>query len=61
MKRRTQFAVKAGVVLLLSLLFGVAMPLLLEGTRILPEYKLDFAWDLMHGKLPRPVSGDNSH
>ena len=36
-RRRTQFAVKAGGVLLLSLLFGVAMPLLLEGTRILPD------------------------
>jgi ABC-type Na+ efflux pump permease subunit len=35
-RRRTQFAVKAGGVLLLSLLFGVAMPLLLEGARILP-------------------------
>jgi ABC-type transport system involved in multi-copper enzyme maturation permease subunit/alpha-tubulin suppressor-like RCC1 family protein len=36
-RRRTQFASKASVVLLLSLLFGVAMPLLLEGTRILPN------------------------
>jgi len=40
-RRRTQFAVKAGVVLLLSLLFGVAMPLLLEGARILPHYKFN--------------------
>jgi len=37
-RRRTQFAVKAGSVLLLSLLLGVAMPLLLEGTRILPDF-----------------------
>jgi ABC-type Na+ efflux pump permease subunit len=35
-KRRTQFAVKLRVVLLLSVLFGVVMPLLLEGSRILP-------------------------
>ena len=35
---RTQFSVKAGGVLLLSLLLGVAMPLLLEGTRILPNH-----------------------
>jgi len=36
-KERTQFAVKFCVVLLLSVLFGVAMPLLLEGSRILPN------------------------
>ena len=35
-KRRTQFAIKFFVALFLSLLLGVAMPLLLEGTRILP-------------------------
>lgn len=39
-RRRTQFAVKAGGVLLLSLLFGVAMPLLLEGGRILPGTRI---------------------
>ena len=36
-KRRTQFAVKFRVAMLLSVLFGVAMPLLLEGSRILPD------------------------
>ena len=36
-KRRTQFSVKLWVVLLLSLLFGAAMPLLVEGTRVLPD------------------------
>jgi hypothetical protein len=35
-KRRIQFTMKLRVVLLLSLLLGVVMPLLLEGTRILP-------------------------
>ena len=35
-KHRTQFAIKFLVALFLSLLLGVAMPLLLEGTRILP-------------------------
>jgi ABC-type transport system involved in multi-copper enzyme maturation permease subunit/alpha-tubulin suppressor-like RCC1 family protein len=41
-KRRTQFAMKFSVVLLLSVLFGVAMPLLLEGTRILPDIHFKF-------------------
>jgi hypothetical protein len=36
-KRRTQFKIKICMVLLLSVLFGIAMPLLLEGTRILPN------------------------
>ena len=36
-KQRTQFTVKLWVVLLLSLLFGAAMPLLTEGTRVLPD------------------------
>jgi alpha-tubulin suppressor-like RCC1 family protein/ABC-type transport system involved in multi-copper enzyme maturation permease subunit len=36
-KRRTQFAVKFFVVLGLSVLFGMVMPLLLEGTRIFGE------------------------
>ncbi|HTV62623.1 MAG TPA: ABC transporter permease subunit [Verrucomicrobiae bacterium] len=36
-KRRTQFAIKLSVVLSLSLLLGVAMPLLFEGGRILPN------------------------
>jgi ABC-type transport system involved in multi-copper enzyme maturation permease subunit len=35
-RRSTQFAVKASSVLLLSLLFGLLIPLLLEGQRILP-------------------------
>ena len=39
-KRRTQFATKFSVVLLLSVLFGLIMPLLLEGTRILPDIHL---------------------
>jgi ABC-type transport system involved in multi-copper enzyme maturation permease subunit len=42
-KRRTQFATKFLVVLLLSALFGVLMPLLLEGTRILPDIHLQLA------------------
>ncbi|HUA39731.1 MAG TPA: hypothetical protein VMA35_15155 [Candidatus Sulfopaludibacter sp.] len=36
-KRLTQFSVKLWVVLLLSLLSGAAMPLLMEGTRVLPD------------------------
>ncbi len=36
-KRRTQFAGKLCVVLLLSALFGGVMPLLLEGPRVLPD------------------------
>ncbi len=36
-RRRMQFTVKLSVVLLLSLLFGAAMPLLTEGTRVLPD------------------------
>ncbi len=39
-KRRTQFATKFSVVLFLSILFGMAVPLLLEGTRILPDLHL---------------------
>ena len=39
-KRRMQFAVKLRVVLLLSVLFGVVMPLLLEGQRICPGGQL---------------------
>jgi ABC-type transport system involved in multi-copper enzyme maturation permease subunit len=35
-KRRTQFTMKFRMVLLLSVLFGVVMPLLLEGPRIFP-------------------------
>ncbi|HEY5345464.1 MAG TPA: ABC transporter permease [Verrucomicrobiae bacterium] len=36
-KRRTQFVIKFCVAILLSVLFGVVMPLLLEGSRILPN------------------------
>jgi ABC-type transport system involved in multi-copper enzyme maturation permease subunit len=36
-KRRTQFAIKFSVALFLSVLLGAAMPLLLEGTKILPN------------------------
>ena len=42
-KRRTQFAIKIIVVLLLSVLLGAVMPLLLEGARIFsPEHKQGF-------------------
>lgn len=37
-RRRTQFAIKFISMLLLSLGLGIGMPLLLEGTRILPDY-----------------------
>jgi hypothetical protein len=40
-KRHTQFAVKLCVVLLLSILFGVVMPLIFEGERVLPNAHLD--------------------
>ncbi|HTL74008.1 MAG TPA: ABC transporter permease subunit [bacterium] len=39
-RRRTQFAVKFRVALLLSVLFGAVLPLLLEGRRILPNLHL---------------------
>ncbi|HEY5041169.1 MAG TPA: hypothetical protein VIK53_04135 [Verrucomicrobiae bacterium] len=42
-KRRTQFAVKFLVAMLLSVLFGAVMPLLLEGSRILPNVHSDFS------------------
>lgn len=35
--RRTQFAIKLGVVILLSIFFGVVFPVLFEGGRILPD------------------------
>jgi ABC-type transport system involved in multi-copper enzyme maturation permease subunit len=41
LKRRRQFVIKLGVVLLLSLVLGVAMPLLLEGSRILRDLHFD--------------------
>jgi ABC-type transport system involved in multi-copper enzyme maturation permease subunit len=39
-KRRTQFGLKLFVVFALSVVMGTIMPVLLEGTRILPAYKL---------------------
>jgi ABC-type transport system involved in multi-copper enzyme maturation permease subunit len=36
-RRRTQFAIKFSVALFLSVLLGAVMPLLLEGSRILPD------------------------
>ena len=39
--RRAQFTVKLCVVLLLSVLFGAAMPLLFEGTRVLPDTRIN--------------------
>ncbi|HEY3760410.1 MAG TPA: hypothetical protein VGN23_01505 [Verrucomicrobiae bacterium] len=44
-KRRTQFMTKLAVVLSLSLVFGVAMPVLYEGGRILPDVHL---WFISH-------------
>lgn len=38
-RRRSQFVIKAGAALGLSLFFGVVMPVLFEGGRILPEIK----------------------
>ena len=48
-KRRTQFGLKLFVVLVLSVLLGTIMPVLLEGSRILPEYKLYIRADLVAG------------
>lgn len=42
--RRTQFAVKCSVVIILSVLLGGGMPLLLENWRIPPTENSDFAW-----------------
>ena len=50
-KRRTQFAIKFFVALFLSVFLGAMMPLLLEGTKILPKFELNFAWDVLHGKI----------
>jgi ABC-type transport system involved in multi-copper enzyme maturation permease subunit len=41
-KRRTQFAIKFSVALFLSVFLGVVMPLLLEGTKILPNVHFEF-------------------
>jgi len=50
-KRRTQFGLKLFVVLVLSVLMGTIMPVLLEGSRILPEFNLDFPRALMAGNF----------
>ncbi len=50
-KRRTQFGLKLFVVLALSVVLGTIMPVLLEGSRILPEYKLDIPGALMSGNF----------
>jgi hypothetical protein len=42
-KRRTQFAVKFFVAFLLFVFLGAVLPLLLEGTRILPNVHFDFS------------------
>jgi hypothetical protein len=54
-KRRTQFAIKLVVALALSLIFGVIMPLLLEGRGILPDLHLELSsgWSASEfGQLP---------
>jgi ABC-type transport system involved in multi-copper enzyme maturation permease subunit len=50
-KRRTQFGLKLFVVLVLSVVTGTIMPVLLEGSRILPEFNLDFPRALMAGNF----------
>jgi ABC-type transport system involved in multi-copper enzyme maturation permease subunit len=37
-RRRTQFVIKSGFALALAIFFGVFMPLLFEGSRILPDF-----------------------
>jgi len=46
-RRRTQFAIKFVVALLLSLFFGVAVPLLFEGTKILPDFHMQLSNELI--------------
>jgi hypothetical protein len=46
-KRHIQFALKFSVVTILSIVFGSAVPMLLEGSRILPLHDLHFAWFLV--------------
>jgi ABC-type transport system involved in multi-copper enzyme maturation permease subunit len=50
-KRRTQFGLKLFVVIVLSVVMGTIMPVLLEGTRILPEFNLNFPRALMAGNF----------
>jgi len=57
--RRAQFTVKLCVVLLLSILFGVAMPLLFEGTRVLPDAQIGLLSAFSSqfgGQMPAAVS-----
>ena len=49
--RRTQFGLKLFVVLTLSVLLGTIMPVLLEGSRILPVYKFDIPGALASGSF----------
>lgn len=55
-KRRTQFGIKFLVVLELSVLFGVVMPLLLEGTKICPGLHFQLSnstsYNQLMGSLP---------
>jgi hypothetical protein len=48
-KRSTQFALKLLVVFVLSVVMGTIMPVFLEGSRILPAYKLDIPAASMSG------------
>lgn len=54
-KRRTQFSVKLWVVLLFSLLSGAAMPLLMEGTRVLPDAHIKL-FDAINAQFYRQMS-----
>ena len=54
-KRRTQFSVKLWVVLLISLLSGAAMPLLMEGTRVLPDAHIKL-FDAINAQFYRQMS-----
>src|SRR5204863_2001769 len=46
-RRRTQFATKFIVALLLGLFFGVAVPLLFEGKKVLPDLHVQLSSDLI--------------
>ena len=57
-RRRTQFAIKFAVAFGLAVLLGVCVPFMFEGTRILPDTKVQFTSDLLgfyaampHGNL----------
>lgn len=51
-RRRTQFLIKFGVALALALLFGVVVPLLFEGGRILPDFSETFTRLLDNPNIP---------